>query len=154
MAIIRPIGLATALCSASSILARPLEMLRRPPLYVLISKALSNMVLNSGRPVFGLIVPDPPNAFKSAASSGLMCARIVSPPRPCDCKYLVTSARPPWAMGMPSIGIDRSAVSCFNSCRAARRVPMYVWSKCSGSINGGTIPSSTNVDTTVSYSSR
>ena len=40
---------------------------------------------NSGKPVSGLTVPDPPRAFSNAASSGVMCARMVSPPRPCDC---------------------------------------------------------------------
>ena len=40
---------------------------------------------NSGRPVSGLIVPLPPRSFSSCASSGVMCARIVSSPRPCCC---------------------------------------------------------------------
>ena len=39
----------------------------------------------SGRPVLGFSVPAPPRDSSSCASSGVMCARIVSPPRPCVC---------------------------------------------------------------------
>ena len=39
----------------------------------------------SGSPVTGFIVPDPPRLSNSCASSGVMCASTVSPPRPCCC---------------------------------------------------------------------
>ena len=46
---------------------------------------------NSGKPVSGFSVPAPPAASSMAASSGLMCASMVSLPRPCDCSCCARS---------------------------------------------------------------
>ena len=56
--------------------------------------------LNSGRPVFGLIVPEPPRLLSIAASLGVMWARMLSPPRPLEARYCPISARPPLAMAI------------------------------------------------------
>jgi hypothetical protein len=40
------------------------------------------MFANSGNPVTGLMVPEPPRFFSMRASAGVMCASMVSPLRP------------------------------------------------------------------------
>ena len=50
--------------------------------YVGGEKPISIKSSNSGNPVSGLIVPEPPSAFRRAASRGVIWARMVSRPRP------------------------------------------------------------------------
>ena len=78
---------------------------------------------NSGNPVAGLVVPDPPMVFNMAASSGLMCASMVSPLRPCDCNMCAISTRPPCFMAkggcIDSCPCGKEPIPCCSSVGAA-----------------------------------
>ena len=106
---------------------------------------------NSGRPVTGLIVPEPPRLRSSSASSGVMCASMLSPFRPWEARYEATSARPPSAM---PIGASPSTVGdiCMGSMApwpridcislsTTRSMPMNSGSYWSGRSPGSTMPS-------------
>ena len=55
------------------------------------------LIKNSGRPVLGLMVPEPPRAISIRASLGVMCASMVSPRRPLLATICAASAIPPRA---------------------------------------------------------
>ena len=62
----------------------------------------------SGRPVAGFIVPIPPAACNMAASSGLMCANMVSPLRPCWAMPAICSG-----LTGPDSAAGAAATDCF-----------------------------------------
>ena len=118
-----PIGLLTTFLTVST----TAETVFLTTLVTLLTTFLSFFLrLYSRNPVIGLMVPAPPRDLSSAASSGLMCARIVSPLRPWSCKNLaigLSDTGPPSRKFCTS-GSASSVGTCERTKRRAERTSM------------------------------